>query len=103
MCSGDCKSRRSLLAHGAKIADEPVCRRLTLGPMPQLADVVRTRLASIFGGRRVVLAGGVLAGTVPNVRELRAVGVERMLLIPTAVGTGAPPEGDDLEIELHEL
>ncbi len=64
---------------------------------------IRGALAEVFAGRHVVCAGGVLAGMHPVVGELRAVGVERMLLLPTSVGTGPIPAGDDLEILVHEL
>jgi len=71
--------------------------------MTEMAATVQARLAEIFGGRSVVLAGGVLAGSLPAVTELRAAGAEQILLIPTTVGTGPLPEGDDLSIELYEL
>ncbi len=64
---------------------------------------IHAALAEVFSGRRVVCAGGVLAGMHPVVGELRAVGVKKMLLMPTRIGTGATPEGADLEILLHEL
>ncbi len=64
---------------------------------------IHAALAEVFAGRRVVCAGGVLAGMHPVVGELRAVGAERMLLLPTSVGTGPIPAGDDLEILVHEL
>jgi hypothetical protein len=68
-----------------------------------VAARIHRELADIFGRRRVVGAGGVLAGMGPLVAELRAVGAERVLLLPTSVGTGPPPQGDDVEVLLHEL
>jgi hypothetical protein len=64
---------------------------------------IQAALADVFAGRRVVCAGGVLAAMHPVVGELRAVGAERMLLLPTSVGTGPIPAGDDLEVLVHEL
>jgi hypothetical protein len=40
---------------------------------------------------------------VPAVTELRAAGAARILLLPTSVGTGPLPEGNDLVVEMHEL
>jgi hypothetical protein len=71
--------------------------------MAEITATVRSRLADVFGGRNVVLAGGVLAGSVPAVTELRAAGAARILLLPTSVGTGPLPEGDDLVVEMHVL
>src|SRR4051812_12903521 len=71
--------------------------------MDDVLAEIQAALAEVFAGRRVVCAGGVLAGMHPVVGELRAVGAERMLLIPTSGGPAPIPAGDDLEILLHEL
>jgi hypothetical protein len=68
-----------------------------------IADDVQREVAQVFAGQRVVCVGGILAGMAPLVAELRAAGAERVLLIPTSVGTGEGPEGDDVEIVVDEL
>jgi hypothetical protein len=71
-----------------------------------MADVfkqVRQAAVDVFGGRRVVVAGGMLAGMVPLLGELRAAGVERVLLLGGTVGTGPLPDGDDLDVELLDV
>lgn len=71
--------------------------------MGDVADQVRAAGTRVFGGKRVVYAGGMLAGMGPLVNELRACGAERFLLIPTSTGSGPVPEGDDVEIALHDV
>jgi hypothetical protein len=68
-----------------------------------LTEDVRRELVQVFAGRRVVCAGGLLAGMHPLVQELRAVGAAHMLLMPTGVGTGPVPEGNDIDVLVHEL
>jgi hypothetical protein len=63
-------------------------------------EQVRRAATEVFADRRVVITGGMLAGTSPLIEQLRRVGVERMLVLPGSVGTGALPEGDDLEVAL---
>src|SRR5689334_25390239 len=71
--------------------------------MGDVADHVRTAGTRVFGGKRVVYVGGMLAGMGPLVDELRACGAERFLLIPSSHGSGPVPEGDDIEVALHDV
>ena len=64
---------------------------------------VRRAATEVFAGQRVVIAGGMLAATGALIEQLRSVGVERMLVLPGSVGTGALPEGDDLEVALLDV
>jgi hypothetical protein len=64
---------------------------------------IQSAAAAVVDGRPVVCVGGVLAGMNPIVDELRRAGAARILLIPTSVGTGALPAGDDLDVLVHEL
>ena len=66
--------------------------------MTDVIGQVRDAVVDVFGGRRVVCIGGVLAGAGPLVAELRAAGASRVLLMPSSVGTGPLPEGDDIEV-----
>jgi hypothetical protein len=71
--------------------------------MGDIAAEIRAAGTRVFGGRRVVYAGGMLAGMGPLVDELRACGAKRFLLIPTSTGSGPVPEGDDVEVALHDV
>jgi hypothetical protein len=65
--------------------------------MEALIDGVRSRLRAIFAGRSVILAGGVAAAASQPVDQLRGFGVERFLVATSGAGTGARPEGADVE------
>jgi hypothetical protein len=68
--------------------------------MGALADDVQAQLRDVFRGRPVVLAGGPAAGATARVEQLRRIGVERILVVASGVGTGPLPEA---EILVHEL
>lgn len=57
----------------------------------------RSELARIFGGRRVIVVGGPVAGLVPLARELMELGAERALLIGSSPGMGALPSEGEIE------
>jgi len=54
-------------------------------------------MASWVGGKKIVLAGGVVAGTTPRVAQLRRLGAERVLIVGSSIGTGALPDAEDAE------
>ncbi len=60
-------------------------------------------MEALVGGRRVVLAGGVLAGSAPRVRRLRELGAERVLVVAGSVGTGELPSPEDAEWVVTDL
>lgn len=49
-------------------------------------------LRRVFGGRRVVLAGGPAAAWTEHVATLRAAGVSDLFVVASRVGAGAPPD-----------
>jgi hypothetical protein len=71
--------------------------------MGDVVEQVRRAGQRVFGGKRVVYVGGMLAGMGPFVDELRGAGAERFLLVPTSTGSGRVPEGDDVEVALHDV
>ncbi len=60
-------------------------------------------MGALVGGRPVVLAGGVLAGSAPRVRRLRELGAERVLVVAGSVGTGELPSPEDAEWVVTDL
>jgi hypothetical protein len=68
--------------------------------MGALAEDVQAQLRDVFAGRPVILAGGPAAGATARVAQLRQVGVERILVIASGLGTGPLP---DSELLIHEL
>ena len=54
-------------------------------------------MASWVGGKKIVLAGGVVAGATPRVAQLRRLGAERVLIVGSSIGTGALPDAEDAE------
>ncbi len=72
-------------------------------------------LRPLFKGRRVILAGMVLAGATPLVDMLRRLGADRCLVVATGLGTGPlpspestdwvffPPYTSDVVTELREI
>jgi hypothetical protein len=71
--------------------------------MGDIVGQVRAAGTRVFGGKRVVYIGGMLAGMGAFVDELRGCGAERFLLIPTSTGSGPVPEGGDVEVALHDV
>ena len=65
--------------------------------MGTVAERCWEALESTFAGRRVVLAGMPVAGGAPLVPVLRRVGVERVLIVGSGIGTGPLPDPDDAE------
>jgi len=70
---------------------------------PDDSTAMRDALRAAFTDRSVVLAGGPVAGATGRVEQLRALGARRFLVLACGRGTGALPEGDDVEIEQWEL
>jgi hypothetical protein len=70
--------------------------------MDGLIDDVRAQLRAVFSDRSVILAGGVVAGTRQPVDQLRALGAARFLVVSEGAGTGAGPDGPDVELLLHD-
>jgi hypothetical protein len=56
------------------------------------ASEYRALLASLFGGRRWIVASDVLAGATPLVAALESLGAERCLCVATSRGTGPVPD-----------
>jgi hypothetical protein len=63
----------------------------------------RVLLERVFRGRRVVLAGGPVAGATPRVAGLRALGAERCLVLGAGRGTGPLPADRDADVVSCEL
>jgi hypothetical protein len=64
---------------------------------------VREVLAGAFRGRRVVLAGGPVAGSTGRVAALTALGAERCLVLGVGRGTGPLPSDADSDIVAWDL
>jgi len=65
---------------------------------------VRERLRPIVAGRKLVLAGGPLAGLAGLCASVRSLGAERPFLLATGLGTGPMPGEEDAErfvVEVH--
>lgn len=65
------------------------------------AALVR-RCTDLVRGRRVVLVGGVLAGSTQRVRQLRAFGAAGVLVLADGVGTGELPSPEEAETVVVE-
>jgi hypothetical protein len=70
--------------------------------MVELIEHVHAQLRRVFEDRPVILAGGVAAGSVRSVDELRRVGARRFLVVVSGMGTGDTPDGPDVEIVSYE-
>ena len=66
--------------------------------MNELLGAVRSQLQACFGGRSVIIAGGMAVGAVKPVEHLRRLGATRFLVIASGAGTGPVPHGDDVEV-----
>jgi hypothetical protein len=71
--------------------------------MNALHDLVRSQLRSVFGGRSVIIAGGMAVAAVKPVEHLRRLGATRFLVIASGSGTGPIPGGDDVEVLVREV
>jgi hypothetical protein len=63
----------------------------------EVVDRVRDAARRLLADRRVVLLGVPLAAATPYVGQLRALGVERILVIGPFVGTGQLPDPADAD------
>jgi hypothetical protein len=71
--------------------------------MDALHDRVRAQLRSVFGGRSVIVAGGMAVAAVKPVEHLRRLGATRFLVIASGAGTGLIPEGHDVEVVVRNV
>ena len=70
---------------------------MTTPSTADLAQELTDRCAELVRGRKVVLVGGVLAGSTRRVRQLLGWGVESVLVIADGVGTGELPAADEAQ------
>jgi PAS domain-containing protein len=71
--------------------------------MDALHDLVRAQLRSVFGGRSVIIAGGMAVAAVKPVEHLRRLGATRFLVIASGAGTGLVPQGHDVEVVVRNV
>jgi hypothetical protein len=70
--------------------------------MEELLAHAQSQLRSAFAGRSVILAGGMAVGAARSIDQLRRLGAERFLVVASGAGTGALPEGADVELFDYE-
>ena len=73
----------------------PYRRVMTASSTADLASQLVERCAELVRGRKVVLVGGVLAGSTRRARQLREWGAEAVLVVADGVGTGELPTADE--------
>ena len=64
---------------------------MTASPTADQARELTDRCTGLVDRRKVVLVGGVLAGTTPRVRQLRQWRASDVLVVAQGVGTGELP------------
>lgn len=60
-------------------------------------ESLQRAMRGLVEGRKVVLAGGLVAGATTRVQRLRALGADRVLVVAGGAGTGELPAHDDAE------
>ena len=61
------------------------------------SQAFRDRVAAQLGGAKLLLVGGPVAGLTPLVRQVRALGAARPLVLASETGTGELPGDDEAE------